>query len=290
MKTAGKVAIACSVIFFLCAVSGIVLTVVGCTQIANDAEFWNNISEKAEGFIDELGISEVTFDIGNTAYVKFEEKNVVENSIEKIVIKGIVYDVNICTTQGEEIVAAFSGDLSEKLIQKYNLTAQGGDTPIDFKIVGNEMTVEFAKTTVSIGGSYASKGDVTIYIPESFAGEVELEVCMGDVDIVGLNVSGFCAKGCLGDVDFEGQLKSFSVQDCLGDIDIITGSSLNGTSRIENNLGDIEITLAAGDRINIETEGNLGEITTEDVRAGSTASSDLLIKNNLGDVEIQKAR
>lgn len=312
MKALGKAAIVLLILFLVFIIPAGILIAIGAKQAADDYDlettFQNIFNEMDDYGSIHLG-SECQF---SGAYKP-------EGDIESIVLEHAAFEVKVARSGNSDFYIEHDGYYPGSLISEYNIfdgavyytdgSVNDSKSPFFFEekdgvlTFGLETNYNFGNFNVSTARR-SDCGSITIYLPDSFngdftinetAGEIELEdlelrelniiKVAGELEATNCKVEKLTLSGIAGEVNYSGEIGALDFSGGMGDYDIYLTAPLTGESRISGTLGDVRISLPENSKLNISSNGNLGEISID---RGLIDSSGVpfVISGNLGEFKI----
>lgn len=198
---------------------------------------------------------------GETVNCIIEESYDIEE-IEKLKIKANLGDIKLKISEDSAIKCEVYGKDSED---------------VKVKLDNKELNITYTQNGFNLFGNNSFKREIIVFIPEEYAGDINIDSDCGDVESDNLkNVSLDIKQDC-GDIEI-GDIKNVSVDSSLGDVKI---KSINNKCKIDADCGDVKI-----DSVQIKEyssiKNDLGNVKIESI-------NDIYIDadTDLGEVEIE---
>lgn len=147
---------------------------------------------------------------------------------------------------------------------------------VEIKTNNKELNITYSQKGINLfGNNY--KREIIIFIPNEFAGNINIDSDCGDIDVSNLKKASLDIKQDCGDTEID-DIKNVSVDSALGDIKINT---INNKCKIESDCGDIKIQ-DAQIKENSSIKSDLGDVKIEKI-------NDIYVdaETDLGEVEIE---
>lgn len=318
MKTLGKIAIVLAILFFVFIIPAGILIALGAKQAASDEEVQQTIHNIFDN-MDDYGTIHIGSDDADS--IDFSGSYTPAGDISGIVLENAAFEVEIDRGGENEFIVEHTGDYPASLISKYSIEdgaeyaedeSFAGESPFFFKeengilTFGLETDYNFNGFSISsVGSKSLNCGTLKVYLPASYKGDFTINYSAGEIEISDLELSGlsitgaageFTANNCkvgkltingiAGQVDYNGEIGAMDLSGGMGDYNIELTAPITGDSRISGTLGQVEITVPEGTKLNVNSAGNLGEVSIDsELRDANGAKFD--INGNMGQFTIE---
>lgn len=297
MKTTGKIAIVLTVVFFICVITGSILTGVGGVSVLREIDGAEGIFEKIGNFISVIDGAQFNLEY-DTSYVTFDDTAEVSENIGEIVLENLGgYNIEVLRGETSAMEVSFEGKYPDDLIAKYDIevseeVSSGGaedvsdssaqnisesdaeevsgsdaaNSPISFAEKNGVLTLSmesgmrqhnFFGINVGYNGIY---GTVTIKLPKSYTGSLTISEEYGEIEISGISGDKLALSDCFGEVNIDAEYDMLVVDSCFGKID---AQGKIGGFEIKNCFSRVELELSAPLAHNSIIEENAGQISIQ---------------------------
>ncbi len=226
------------------------------------------------------------------------ELSFTDAGIESVILENVPHNVEIVA--GNDFNVRYEGRWPADLDKNTFAKIDGNDLVVEME--GSNGGVSFNMFEgCSIDTNFG--GDLTVTIPEEYAGKIIVKNGVGDIDINNINAqalsfesmvgeikcenisaSDVTLESVVGDISVEGSFTSINLDDCIGEIDASTKAAIENNCRIADCMGNIDFAIGKESKVDVQFEGNF---TAFDNKITETAGGTVIdISDCMGEINI----
>lgn len=304
----------CLAIFLAFAIAGGICLASGFAEIASNPEIMGELQDVVESFGD-YNFVDFDGDVGRETSASYERE--LRSDVEKIVIADSGCDVIVrngsefsVTYNGKVRSSAFDSD-GGKVVDTENSAdyyEQDGAIKASFKNGVLTVSVDTVNKVGIVNFGSIDLGEMTVTVPASYAGSLELNSVFGECDITGLSFDELIFDKCAGeiavygcdanmlvitdlagevDVEEGSKILGISIEDIAGEVNITTAAVITADSMIRNVAGEVNIDVPANTQLNVERSSVLGSVIIDREIGGGSDAPAMEIDSVMGEVTIE---
>ena len=299
-------------IFLGCAIAGGICLAAGIGDLAQDPEIISSVESVFENIGDfDLNVNLTTETENATAHYTRQ----LSDDIDTISIATSCCAVDIA--RGDEFAVDFTGVVADGsfAVTNESTTGEGDELNADYyfndgiinaTLSGGALKIN-VKASAKVFGVSNSVGRITVTIPDSYTGSLELGDGVAEINVSGLSLNGLTLSNCLGETEITGcSIQMLTVTDLLGEVDtgncsiygvdfsnimgeisVDTKDAFTGDSAIRDVMGEVSIDLPVGAQLNVHSSDILGQVSIDSRLTGEASAPALDISDIMGVVTVE---
>lgn len=191
-----------------------------------------------------------------------KSEEIAGDKIKKINIKTSSVDIKVVPTKSEQIKVDFTGEVSKRLKDTYDLVVEKNGEIIEIEVTNEDLYFYIGIPVIRL--------DLVVEVPEKEYEELMVTASSGDIDLKGLQANDLYFKTSSGDMEITGiEGKTIRAEASSGSIKMMnataeysTYEASSGDITLKNNEGNMNIVTSSG-TIEIDNEKLSGDIFAE---------------------------